>query len=140
MSYVLYGLIIAALAIVIIYFSKVEEDEKPKSKRLAIEAPPPETNPEVEQLKQRLNDQISHHDREYQQTLIQVREAENNRRIEYAKMVDQVKNVENQLNREKDTLMVEKQEFLKQKLEADKATPKKPRKSRTKKESHEEVD
>ena len=114
MSYVLYGLVIAAFAIIIIYFSRVEEEEDTKSKKvLRIEAP----NQEVEQLKQRLNEQIMQQDREYQQTLIQVREAENNRRIEYAKQVDNLRNVEAQLIRDKEALLKEKQEFVQEKIE-----------------------
>ena len=118
MSYVLYGLGIAAFAIIIIYFSRVEEEEDTKSKKvLRIEAP---SNQEVEQLKQRLNEQIMQQDREYQQTLIQVREAENNRRIEYAKQVDNLRNVEAQLIRDKEALLKEKQEFVQEKIESQK--------------------
>jgi septum formation inhibitor MinC len=117
MSYVLYGLVIAAFAIIIIYFSRVEEEEDTKSKKvLRIEAP----NQEVEQLKQRLNEQIMQQDREYQQTLIQVREAENNRRVEYAKQVDNLRNVEAQLIRDKEALLKEKQEFVQEKIESQK--------------------
>ena len=121
MSYVLYGLVIAALAIVIVYFSKVEEDEKPETKGkkvLQIQGMENKNpNQDVEQLKMRLNEQIEHHDHEYQQTLIQVREAENNRKIEYNHQVDNIKSIEMKLMKEKDDFMKEKQELLQQKIE-----------------------
>lgn len=115
MSYVLYGLVIAALAIIIVYFSQVEEDEPKKNntkKQLQIE-----DKSEIDQLKTRLNQQIEQHDREYQQTLIQVREAENNRKIEYNKQIDNLRSIETKLLKDKDELMKEKQEFLQQKIE-----------------------
>jgi septum formation inhibitor MinC len=100
-----------------VVIARVEEEEDTKSKKvLRIEAP----NQEVEQLKQRLNEQIMQQDREYQQTLIQVREAENNRRVEYAKQVDNLRNVEAQLIRDKEALLKEKQEFVQEKIESQK--------------------
>lgn len=117
MSYVLYGLVIAALAIVIIYFSKVEEDEPKKNNIKKPTQLQIEDKSEIEQLKARLNEQIIHHDREYQQTLIQVREAENSRKNEYTKQVDNLRSIEAKLIREKDEFMKEKQEFLQQKID-----------------------
>lgn len=143
MSYVIYGLIIAALAIVIIYFSQVEEDEPAiepeikKADQLKTQLNDQLNDQLKEQLKTQLNEQIARQEREYGNLLNQVREAENTRRNEYAKQVDQIRNVELQLNREKDMLMKERQEFLEQKIEFEKkvssAPPKKagrPRKSK----------
>lgn len=117
-SYVLYALVIAAIVIVLVYFSKVEEDEPPKSKAkrvLQIENKPDPR--EVDQLKQRLNEQIEHHDREYQQTLIQIREAENNRKIEYGRQVDNLRTIETKLMNDKNELMQEKEKFLQEKID-----------------------
>ena len=110
-SYVLYALVIAAIVIVLVYFSKVEEDEPPKSKGKRVLQIENKNDPQPEQLKQRLNEQIENHDREYQQTLIQIREAEKNRKIAYGRQIENLSAVKAQLMNARNTFMKEKKKL-----------------------------
>jgi len=132
-SYILFGLVVAVLVIIVLYFSKVE-DEQPPVKKITKQDIEKQDN-EVDLLKQRLNEQIIQNEREYQQTLMQIREAEKNRITEYNKQVDHLRTIEIQINKERDLLLAEKQEFVQQKIDAQKNANKeeseKPEKPKT---------